>query len=119
LVRSYFRITQEGSFVMQLDRIAEAGVLSSALLLTGHITLYGRLSRIESYAYGTSALGAGLSWYGIRSGQPGAVVAFWALAGIGGATVAGCYKAREILLGERRQGLLADQLWHERDTPGS
>lgn len=94
-------------------------MLSSALLLTGHITLYGRLSRIESYAYGTSALGAGLSWYGIRAGQPGAVVAFWALAGIGGATVAGCYKAREILLGERRQGLLADQLWHERDTPGS
>lgn len=105
--------------MMQLDRIAEAGLVSSALLLTGHITLYGRLSRIEAYAYGTSALGAGLSWYGIRAGQPGMVGAFWALAGIGGATVAACYKAREILLGERQQGLLADRLWHAQDIPGS
>lgn len=102
--------------MIQLGNIAESGTLAAALLLAGHVGLYDKLSRIEAYAYGTSAIGAGLTHYCLRSDQADAAMAFWLLAGLGGATVAACYKAREILREERQQGMLAGGLtWPAHD----
>lgn len=100
---------------LHLDRAAGAAALTSSVLAAAHITLWPlQLARLEAYTVGTAIIGAGLSYYAVRTGQTGAAVAYWLCAGMGGLTVAACWRFRRWLAEERddaaNQGALAELL---------
>jgi hypothetical protein len=88
----------------------ESAGLSAGALALLHVLLWKRISKIEAYAVGTACIGAGLTLYGGRTGQSGAVAAYWMICGAAGGTVCLCYLVRRLLAHERAAGDVAGRL---------
>lgn len=77
-----------------------AGAASGTVLLIEHIALWNEPLRLRppaSYVVGTATLGAAFTWWTLRQHCPQAAVAFWGIAGIGGAVVSAAYWARHVV----------------------
>lgn len=68
--------------------------LAGALLLVEHMAFRDRrwrLTRPQSYVVGTATLGLCQTGWALTTGYGVAAIAFWVIAGVGGAVVVGAY----------------------------
>ena len=81
----------------EIGPISEGATLSSSLLILEHLLLWDvrdRLPLTARYTLGTAAIGAGVTWTSLRRNDPIAAVAFWAIAGMGGALIVSAHWMR-------------------------
>jgi hypothetical protein len=77
-----------------------AGTVSGTALLLEHLALWQEPLRLKppaSYVVGTATLGTALTWWTLRQQCPQAAVAFWGIAGMGGAVVTTAYWLRHVV----------------------
>jgi hypothetical protein len=77
-----------------------AGTVSGTALLVEHLALWQEPLRLKppaSYVVGTATLGTALTWWTLRQQCPQAAVAFWGIAGMGGAVVTTAYWLRHVV----------------------
>jgi len=89
-----------GMSVAAFRDLVTAGTVSGAALLLEHVVLWAEPLRLQppaNYVVGTATLGAALTWWCYRHDCCQAIVAFWGIAGIGGAVVTGAYWTRHVV----------------------
>jgi hypothetical protein len=99
--------------VAELISILIGALAASLLLLVEHVTLwpYKCLPHYTArYVLGTAALGLGLTIWATITDRLIAAVAFWAIAGCGGATVIIAYWVRGQLAKHDREAFTAGQV---------